>query len=434
MKLVLACCVAAAILLATSAALGARGYTDTADDTNAAPDITSLDIAEATPGVLTVRLSIGNFRDLPGNSWVNLWFDVDSDPRTGDGGDEALVRYEADSSLELFAWNGSRLVQGSTAGVTGSFSTGALTLSVPRASINALGVFGILAVSSRGQVQGTDELISSDYAPNDGRSSFTGPATTFPDPANDHDAAPDITTVRVSDAKSGWVTFAISTPNYEKLPAESVVLLWVDVDANGRTGLGGADLQFTIAGLEVALERWDLRAEDWVPDDLPTRARVRNSAHVVSVDVHVSELGNTRRFGFSLASADVNTAAQQIQAADFAPDGFAFWRYALTNKPALKLVVTRVFASASGPMAGRPFTVSLGVTRSDTGRPVTSGTVGCRVVSRGHKVPATGHISGGAGRCTFAVPKGAIGSVIRGTITVHSGGKAVSNDFAFVVH
>ena len=99
MKLVLACCVAATILLVTSAALGARGYTDTANDTNAAPDITLLDIAEPTPGVLTIRVSIGNFRDLPGNSWVNLWFDVDSDPRTGDGGDEALVRYEADGSL-----------------------------------------------------------------------------------------------------------------------------------------------------------------------------------------------------------------------------------------------------------------------------------------------------------------------------------------------
>ena len=168
------------------------------------------------------------------------------------------------------------------------------------------------------------------------------------------------------------------------------MLVWVDVDANGRTGLGGADLQFTIVGLEVALERWDPRAEDWVPDDLPTRARFRNSGHLLSVDVHVSELGNTRRFGFSLASADVNTAAQQVQAADFAPDGFAFWRYALTNKPALKLVVTRVFASASGPMAGRPFTVGFAVTRSDTGRPVTSGTVGCRVVSRGHKVHCDG--------------------------------------------
>ena len=92
MKLVVACCVAATIILATSAALGARGYSDTADDTNAAPDITSLDIAEATPGVLMIRVSIGNFRDLPGNSWVNLWFDVDSDPRTERARQHAQVR------------------------------------------------------------------------------------------------------------------------------------------------------------------------------------------------------------------------------------------------------------------------------------------------------------------------------------------------------
>jgi hypothetical protein len=433
-KLVLAGCVAATILLATSVALAAHGYTDTADDANTAPDITSLDIAETTPGVLTIHLSIGNYQALPANSWVNLWFDVDSNPRTGDVGDEALVRYGADGILELFAWNGSRLVEGSTTGATGSFAAGVLSVSVPRASIGAVGAFEILAVASRGQVQGTDQLIASDYVPNEGRSSFTGPEpAVFSDPANDHDAAPDITSVRVSDAKSGWVTFAISTPNYQTLPAESVVLVWVDVDDNGRTGLGGADLQLTILGTEITLERWDPHANAWVLEDPPTRARVRNSGNVVSVDVHVSELDNTRRFRFSLASADVNTATQQIQGADFAPDGFAFWRYALANKPAVKLVVTRVFASAIRPTAGRTFTVGLGVTRSDTGRPVTSGTVGCRVLSHGHTVPAAGRISGGAGRCTFVVPKGAVGSVIRGTITVHSGGKAVSDDFAFVV-
>ena len=50
MKLVLAGCVAVAILLATSVALAAHGYTDTADDENTAPDITSLDIAESETG------------------------------------------------------------------------------------------------------------------------------------------------------------------------------------------------------------------------------------------------------------------------------------------------------------------------------------------------------------------------------------------------
>jgi hypothetical protein len=426
--------VAATILLGASAALAAHGYTDPADDANAAPDITSLDVAEATPGMLTVHLSVGNYQALPANSWVNLWFDVDSNPRTGDGGDEALVRYLAGGALELFAWNGSRLVEGSTAGVSGSFAAGVLTLSISRASIGAVGAFGILAVTSRGQVQGTDQLIASDYAPNDGRSSFTGPEpATFPDPANDHDAAPDITAVRVSDAKKGWVTFAISTPNYVTLPAESVVLLWIDVDHNGRTGLGGADVQLTIVGSEIALERWDPRAKEWLPDDLPTRARVRDSGNVVSIDVHVSELDNTRSFGFALASADVNTATQQVQAADFAPDGFAFWRYALVNKPALKLVFARIVTTPAKPKAGKPFTVGFGVTRSDTGRGVTSGTVGCRVLSHAKKVPAKGRISGGAGLCTFVVPTTARGSVIRGTVTVHSGGRSLAWDFAFVV-
>ncbi len=34
----------------------------------------------------------GNYQTLPVNSWVNLWFDLDSDPSTGDDGDEGLVR------------------------------------------------------------------------------------------------------------------------------------------------------------------------------------------------------------------------------------------------------------------------------------------------------------------------------------------------------
>jgi hypothetical protein len=64
---------------------------------------------------------------------------------------------------------------------------------------------------------------------------------------------------------------------------------------------------------------------------------------------------------------------------------------------------------------------------------VTSGTVGCRVLSHKKKVPANGRISGGAGLCTFVVPTSARGSVIRGTVTVHSGGRSLARDFAFVV-
>lgn len=433
MKRLVAGGLAAAALLAAGTALAARGYADPAGDANDAPDITSVSVAEATAGTLTIGVSVGNYQSLPSSSWVNLWFDLDSDPSTGDDGDEALVRYSADGEMELYSWDGSRLVPGSTTGVTGTFAAGVLTMSVPRSSIAAAGPFGILAVSSRGQGEGSEQLIASDYAPDAGRSAFAGAApSAFPDPADDEDAAPDITSVRVSDAKSGWVTFAISTPNYAALPSEALLAVFIDADENARTGDAGADVRLAIADRQAVLERWDPQARGWRPDTRPTRARVRSAANVVSADVHISELGNAPRFRFALLSADVDAAAQAILAADFAPDDSSSFRYALANKPALTLTITRRIISSARPRAGEPFTVGLAVTRSDTRRPIASGSVTCKALVAGKKVPAKGRVTGGVGRCTFGVPATARGAAVRGTITVRSGGKAVSASFALV--
>ena len=433
MKRLLAGGLAAAALLGAGTALAARSYVDPADDANDAPDITSVSVAEATAGTLTIGVSVGNYQSLPSSSWVNLWFDLDSDPSTGDDGDEALVRYSADGEMELYSWDGSRLVAGTTSGMTGTFAAGVLTMSVPRTSIAAAGPFGILAVSSRGQGEGSEQLIASDYAPDVGRSAFAGTApSAFPDPAGDEDAAPDITSVRVSDAKSGWVTFAISTPNYAALPSEALLAVFIDADENARTGDAGAEVRLTIADRQVALERWDPQARDWRPDTRPTRARMRSATNVVSADVHISELGNAPRFRFALLSADVDAAAPAILAVDFAPDDSSSFLYALANKPALTLTITRRIISSARPKAGEPFIVGLAVTRSDTRRPIASGSVTCKVLVAGTKVPARGRVTGGVGRCTFDVPATARGAAVRGTITVRSGGKAVSASFSFV--
>ena len=261
---------------------------------------------------------------------------------------------------------------------------------------------------------------------------YTGPApTALSDPAGDHDAAPDITAVRVSDAKSGWMTFAITTPNYTVLPEESAIVVSVDADTNQRTGESGAELQLSLAAGQIALERWDGR--QCVPDDLPTRARARNAGNLVAIDLHVSELGNSSRFRFSLLSADVNTAIQGVVAVDIAPDDFSYWAYALSNRPALVLVASSPVAQPRRPKAGKSVTVSLAVTRSDTGRPIASGTVSCRVRTSGATVPAAGRVARGSAHCSFVVPSTAKGKVLRGTISVRTAGKIVARDFAFVV-
>ena len=171
------------LLVFAGAALSAGSFSDAVGDANAAPDVTSVTVAEPVAGSLQITVAVGNFQSLPEDSWLNLWFDLDSDPATGDGGDEALVRYLSDGGLELHAWNGSQLVEGPPTGITASFSAGTLTLSVPKSVLGANAAFGILVVSARGQELGDEELIASDYAPDSGRSAFVGPASAaFADP------------------------------------------------------------------------------------------------------------------------------------------------------------------------------------------------------------------------------------------------------------
>ena len=434
MKKVLAGALGAVALLFVGIGLAAGSYTDTAGDDNAAPDVTTVTVSESPSGMLTVTVAVANYQTLPANSWFNVWFDLDSDQSTGDAGDEALIRYFASGDVQFYLWGGSELVERPTAEVAGSFAAGVLTLSVPRIALDVTSGFGVLVVGARGQVLGEEQLIASDYVPDVGRSAYVGPApAAFTDPAGDHDVAPDITSVRVSDAKNGWVSFAISTPNYASLHGESVLVVSIDTDNRESTGDDGADALVRSVGGEVSLERWQPATERWVADAAPTRVRTRSGIGVHTIEVHRSELGNAARFGFSVISADINTSADTVVAVDLAPDDLAFFKYAYANKAALQLKITRLFGAPAQPRAGKPFTVNLAVRRSDTGRGITSGSVACRVLVDEQRVKAKGSVVAGAGRCAFVVPRTATGAVVRGSITVRSGGKSVAADFGYVV-
>jgi hypothetical protein len=425
---------AGAGLLLASLALGAASFSDATGDDNAAPDITSVQLSEAADGVVTLTVAVANYPQLPSESWFNLWFDLDSNPNTGDAGDEVLVRYVSDGDVELWEWHGAEMVERAAVGIAGRYDGGVLTVTVPKSELGGDTVFGVLAVSSRSQDLGPSQLIASDYAPDRGRSPYTGPAaSSFPDAGDDQDAAPDMTTVRVSDDKDGWITFVISTPNYATLPSDSVLALALDVDGRPATGDAGAELLIRSLAGEVIFERWSQAERAWLDDRPPHRVRIRNSASTVTVDVHRSELGNAARFGFSLASLDVNTQAESVLAADLAPDDGGFYRYALVNKAALRLLAGRVSATPARPRAGMPLTVSLPVRRSDTNRPIASGNVSCRVVLAGTPLRARGSVAGGAARCSVALPSSAAGSRLRGTISVRLGAQSASASFAYVV-
>ncbi|MDW8339544.1 MAG: hypothetical protein RMM28_10445, partial [Thermoleophilia bacterium] len=290
---------------------------------------------------------------------------------------------------------------------------------------------GLLVVSARAQVVGQEQLIASDFAPESGRIRWSiSERTVASDAEGDHDAAPDLETVRVSDARDGWVRFLIATPNRPALPSRSAVVLSIDTDGRLATGDAGAELTFSTFAGEVLLQRWNARRQRWEIARPPARIRARSGGGTVTMEIHRRELGDVSRFGFRLVSADFNLATGGLVAVDFAPDNGLFWSYALA-RAAFRLVAGRTTASPTPPVRGQAMTIRTPVTRSDTRRGITSGTVACDVRSGATRVPARGSVRGGAGLCALLVPRDAIS--IGGSMTIRSVGAEVRARFRFRV-
>ena len=200
-------------------ALAAASFSDRAGDNNAAPDVTSVTVSESAEGIATIVVAVSNYPALPLNSWFNLWFDLDNNPNTGDDGDEALVQYFDDGGIQFRRWVGNELVRRPATGMTGTYTAGTLTLTVPKAALDSVASFGVLAVGNRGQDDGEgDERVAADFAPNVGNTRYMAPGPlSITDAIGDNDAAPDITKVDVSDTRAGTIRFAITTPSHQTL-------------------------------------------------------------------------------------------------------------------------------------------------------------------------------------------------------------------------
>jgi hypothetical protein len=428
----LAGCLSGAVALG-SAALAATSFKDTAGDNNAAPDITSLTVAESADGFVTVSVAVANYRTLPFETWINVWFDLDNNPRTGDGGDEALVQFNDDGGIRFKRWVRSDLVRRPATGITGVYAAGVLTLNVPKRALDEAASFGVLAVGSRGQNNGEeDERVAADYAPNRGRAFYAAPdPLTVGDAPGDHEAAPDIAQVDVSDDASGRVRFAVSTPSHTKLKPFTWVEVEIDVDHRRSTGDGGVDVVVSLDGeRDVWAGRWSAEEEEYV------RVRgsgvtARSGAGVVTFSVPRAFLNDVATFGFYLLSG--HSSDDEDNAIDIAPNGAAWWKYTLAHKPPVSLDAGNPRGIPARAVAGGRFTVAVPVARSDTARGITSGSVACDMRVAGDKIHATGAVRTGIASCSVVVPGDAAGAAIRGSMVVRSAGKVVTVPFAFPV-
>jgi hypothetical protein len=429
-------------LVVVGVALGSATFSDASGDTNDAPDITSLTVSESpTASGYLFRVALGNATTMPADSGIGLLFDLDRSARTGADGAEAALRYSNDGAVSFLRWSGFELVPAPANGIKAAYSNGALTVSVDRAVLGDATSFGISAVASRAQTVAGTRLVASDFAAN-GASVFTSPGpAVFSDPAGDEDAAPDISTIGVSDASNGILTFRITTANYEVLGADKLVGLGftlvgrpANADEMFLTYQGGEN------GIIVEREIDGLLTQDTPPD----RVTSRFEDHVLTIAVHRSELDDVARFRFGIITADLVGEAEgegddglgEIEAVDLSPEQLqegTLHSYALEHRPPVRLTAGRPSGLPAFPRSGKTFTVSVVVTRSDTGKVVRSGRVACSAFVGKSRVRASGRFRSGRAQCSIRVPGEQRPARVRGTMTIRAAGASIRSGFTFAV-
>lgn len=262
----------------------------------------------------------------------------------------------------------------------------------------------------------------------------TANTTTYQDSTGEDPAAPDITTIVVSNDDAGLITFRINVPNRPQLARDVAAIMFLDSDSNQATGDPdnlGADYILQLILGEALLFKWD--GADYTLS--ATQSSLTNSwASGPTIRINASDLGNTRQLSFDvlvisgLVFDDVTGAIDATNAKrDFAPT-VGFYRYDVRITPPT-LVVRRVTAGV--PTAGKAFTLRVVVARSDTGAVVQNGRVTCvgRVGTARLKAKVQ-RVVAGAATCTWNIPATAKGKRFRGSVAIVFEGLRASESFA----
>lgn len=264
----------------------------------------------------------------------------------------------------------------------------------------------------------------------------------FTDPAGDAGDAPDITGVQVSNDNGGTILFRVGVSN---LTPESNLMLFLDTDKNSATGsLFGADYLLEWGSSATPddngwyIEKWD--GKTWVHPDHPTMRGMKTTPGV-EFSINKSDLGGAS--GFALKAGTARYVADAVTAIDFAPDGLATWTYDLTAPKPTPLptptptVVKPVFGAAvavpARPVAGKKLVFTLAVNRSDTGAPLTTGTMVCDPSVAGKVLKHAESFTAGKAKLAFVVPKTAKGKLLKVKVKIVNGTQSATKVVTYKV-
>ena len=118
---------------------------------------------------------------------------------------------------------------------------------------------------------------------------------TYQDSSGENPAAPDITTLTVSNTDAGLVSFRVNIPNRATFSADMLIAFELDTDNNATTGSPeGTDYAIEIFQGEAALFRWDGTGFTRRPGDPPFTSLLFSYTGGITVRMSTAELGNTK--------------------------------------------------------------------------------------------------------------------------------------------
>jgi hypothetical protein len=260
---------------------------------------------------------------------------------------------------------------------------------------------------------------------------------TFADSTGEDAAAPDITSITVSNNDAGLIRIRVEIPNRPTLTPDMRLLLFLDTDSNEATGEPGAGTDYLIGLIagSVALLRWD--GTTYSTAGVTQTSLVYSYANGATLTISANELNATKRFKF----AAIATSGIVIDASgnpdvtnaknDQAPDpGHGLYSYDVKTAP-LALVVKSFGQTPKSPKAGGSLVVFLTAARSDTGATIKAGTVTCRATLAFKPIAARVHkITGNRATCAFTIPRTATGKTVRGTIGLQFEGLTARRTFS----
>jgi hypothetical protein len=307
----------------------------------------------------------------------------------------------------------------------------------------AAGVFVVFAIAlAAGSVTGAAAKIQAVVAATDG-------SATFNDPVGDQQpGAPDIATVAISDiTATGMLQVAVTVSGMQ--PGTTNFVVFLNTDLNPSTGASdGSDYALPLLQDEQGIFVWDVYhwgGSDWQEAPQSATMSFSRSGDVYTWTLSKADLGAPTAPGFTFwVASSSEDASGNVTARDYAPDDGS-WLYFFsapsttttsptttpTPAPAVKPVIGAPTTIPAKAVAGKHFTVTFPVTRSDNGAPLTSGKMICDPSIAGKVISHAESFTGGTAKLSFTVPKTAKGKLLKVKVTIKVGNKSTTKIATF---